>query len=266
MTETQHKFYEESPLPDGRKKLSFWNEKTGARDTYEEVYTEKPTDGYAQFTSYYNPATGTLSINLAGTIFTDIDDLKSAAQIAIEATASMRMVRVKDCLEKMVSNFNTLYPGKLEDTPIDIYAHSAGAASVALTNYFLQREHNLVPRSQILFDPFGAKSSYETLSKIIAEAEGKNSEKILAALSCNTITFKPRHFSLIESFNKLRSLNPTLGNASAPIGTVRTADVKGNSFTVHRIRSWISYFSHAEITEAAAVPGKNIFKKFSRKP
>jgi hypothetical protein len=266
MTESEHKLVEQSLLPDGRKKLAFWNEKTGARDNYEEIFTEKSSGGVAQFTSYYSPATCSIIITLDGTIFTDIDDLKSAAQLAIEAAASMRMVHVKDCIDNMVSAFDTLYPGKLAKTPIDIYAHSAGAGSVILANYFLQRGHDLVPRAQIMFDPFGAKSSFEILSKIIAEAEGDTSDKILAILSRNTVSFKPKHFSLIDSFKNLHALNPKLGNASTPIGTVKTADVRGNSFTVHRIKSWIRYFSNAEIAEATAAPSRNPFKKFGRKP
>lgn len=265
ITGTQHKLLEESKLPDGRRKLAFWNEKTNKRDVYEEIFTEKSTDGSGQFTSYYNTSTGAISINLSGTVVTDIDDLKSAAQAAIEATASMRMAHVKGCVDQMVANFNKFYPGKLAKMPIDVYAHSAGGGSVALTNYFLQRGHNLVPRAQVMFDPFGSKNSFEKLSKVIAQIEGRDPDQVLDILTRNTITYKPKHFTLIDAFKKLRDLNPLLGNAPATIGHVQTVDVQGNSLTVHQIRSWIRFFNNAEILEVAA-NGNSPFKKFVRKP
>jgi len=251
ITPTENKLIEKSGTADGRKKLAVWNEKTKSRDTYEEIYTEKGSEGCAQFTSFYDVTNRRISINYAGTIFTDINDLQSAAQVAAESV-SKRMTRVKDSVDKMVSAFNKLYPGQIANTPIDIYAHSAGACSIPLTNYFLQRTYGLVPHAQIMIDPFGAKNSFEKVSEMIALAEGRNSKEILAELIPNTVTFKPAHPSIINSFRNLNLIKPSLGNSPETIGQVKTADVGGNSFSAHQIRTWVKYFNNAEMAEASA--------------
>jgi hypothetical protein len=257
LTGSQNKLIEETQTADGRKKLAIWNEKTRSRDTYEEIYTEKSRNGGAQYTSYYDATNRRISINLAGTVFTNIDDLKSASQTITESAVSMRMTRVKDCIDQMVDSFNKLYPGQIEKMPIDIYAHSAGACSVPVVNYFLQRAHGLVPRSQIMIDPFGAKNSFQKFSEMVGQAEGRDSKEIFDELSRNTVTFKPAHHSFVEEFKKLHVLDPALGHSPETVGRVKVADVGGNSFTAHQIRTWVRYFNNAEISDIKTPGVKN---------
>ena len=260
-TASYNKLIEESYTPDDRKSLAIWNEKTKSRDTYEEIFTEKAFEGgCAQFTSFYDVANGRLSINYAGTVFTDISDIKSASQTITDAPASLRMTRVKESVDQMVSAFNKFYPGKIEKTPIDIYAHSAGASCVALTNYFLQSEHGLIPHAQIMIEPCGAKNSFEDVSAMIAEAEGADSKKILDILSRNTISFKPTQRTFVDSFDKLKFLSPNLGNSPATIGPVKTVDVGGNTFSAHQIRTWVKYFNKEELKDVQK-PILRIIKK-----
>lgn len=265
LTASNHKLIEETIMMDGRKQLAVWNERKQARDIYEEIYTERGSylHNRPQFTAYYNVADRSISINYAGTGFTSPDDLQSALQ-TISEEESMRMTRVRDCIDQMVKAFNKKYPGQITRTPIDIYAHSAGANAVALTNYFLQREHSLVPRAQIMIDPFGAKNSFNQVAAMAAQAEGRSSQTVLDELTRNIITFKPSHGTFIDGFKKLKFFNPALGNAPETIGPVRTANVGGNSFSAHQVRTWVKYFNNEELREAQKPAGR-ILRKFTGK-
>ena len=264
LTASNNKLIEESLTPDGRKKLAVWNEKTRSRDIYEEIHTEKAFEGgVAQFTSFYDVANRRLSINYAGTVFTDIGDIKSASQTITEAPVSLRMTRVKESVDQMVTTFKKLYPGHIEKTPIHIYAHSAGANSVALTNYFLQRLHGLVPHSQIMIEPCGAKNSFEEVAEMIAQAEGRDSKEILDILSRNTINFKPLRRTFVDNFDKLKFIKSDLGDSPATIGPVKTVDVGGNMFSAHQIRTWVKYFSNEELREAQKTAPNLFVRKFT---
>ena len=263
MTASNNKLIEESLTPDGRKSLAIWNEKTRSRDIHEEIYTEPARDGRtSQFTAYYDVKNKRITLNYAGTVFTDIDDLKSVSQTISEAP-SMRMTRVEDCIDQTVKSFNKLYPDKIAKTPIDVYAHSAGANSLPLTNYFLQRKYDLVPRAQIMIDPFGAKISFQKVADMIALSENRSSEKVLAELSQNIVSFKPAHQSFVEGFKKLKMFNPALGNSPETIGEIKVVDVGGNSFSAHQIRTWVKYFNNEELREAQK-PRRLIFKKLRK--
>jgi hypothetical protein len=241
-TETGHRLIHETVLPDGRKQLSFWNERTRAYDRYEEIYTEKGGNGMnAQFAAYYDVTNNRISINYGGMNYANKEDIKSALQ-TLSGAPDMLMTRVKGCLDKMTASFNELYPGQLADTPVDVYAHSAGATALPLTNYFLQREHGICPRAQVMFDPFGAKNSFERISAIIARAEGRDPNQVLGELTHNTVSFKAAKGTFVDR----------LGSSADTVGTVIERNIEGNIITRHLGKAFVKEFNHAEVAQASA--------------
>lgn len=240
--------------PDGTKLVSIWNPETKSRDVYEELHAERG-DTMIQYSAFYDRTNDRLTINFGGTDFANAEDIKNAAQ-ATSGGTDMRMTAVKGLLDKTMSAFNKRYPGKIKTVPVDIYAHSAGANGVALANYYLQREHHVAPRAQVMFDPFGARNSFEHVAQLIADAEGggRSPNDVLYDLTRNTVSYKVRGGSFIDHlgkvFDPVNDIGP--GNPAATVGRVEHLGIKGNTLTAHFGKAWVEYFSATEMEELKA--------------
>lgn len=239
--------------PDGRKCLHIWNETTQQRDTHEEIHASRDMDTGAQFAVYYDVANKRISFNFGGTDITNLNDLASVAQTAI-GVVNMRMTSVKPFIDAAMEQIKAFYPDALPDTPIDIYAHSAGVNAIPLANYFMQREHGIIPRAQVMLDPFGARNSFEIVADMVAKAEGCDKTEILAQLTHNTQTYKVAGGTFIDGMQRLDKYNYTgRGNAPATIGRVEKLNIAGNAITAHLAKSWIKFFNMKEVETLSSI-------------
>ncbi len=251
-TVTGQPLIETGITPDGRKCLHVWNEATQQRDAHEEIHASRDMHTGAQFAVYYDVVNKRISFNFGGTDISNLNDLASVAQTAI-GVVNIRMTSVKPFIDAAMQQIKTLYPNALPDTPIDIYAHSAGVNAIPLANYFLQREHGIVPRAQVMLDPFGARNSFEIVADMAAKAEGCNKAEILAQLTHNTQTYKVAGGTFIDGLQRLDKYNHTgPGNAPATIGSVEKLNISGNAITAHLAKSWIKFFNMKEVETLAS--------------
>lgn len=256
-TQTGNELITEQHAPDGGKTLYVWNEATRTRDEHEEIYASRDPGTGAQFAAYYDLTNQRISINFGGTDFTNPQDLKSAAQTVVGAV-DMRMTRVHEDIGRTIENFKEKHPGLIGDMPVDIYAHSSGANGIALAHYFLEREHGITPRAQVMLDPFGAKNSFEKVANMVAKAEGRDKNEVLSGFTTNTLSYKVDSNTFIDKvsfFDKYNHSGP--GHADATIGATEKLKIPGNLITAHMGKAWINFFNAAEVTRLDMAEGRS---------